>query len=118
MKIDDKLKLLHDCLLLKISSLDGKTELFFKENYKQSPNQYKISLNGVRYLMANNFRQGNIVFDIQLCPIEQLNNEDFIELTGSLDYRKSVVKQKVFLLHSSYGCKLISTYQKLFFTII
>jgi len=120
-QINDQIQVLHDSLLYGIYSLDDNVELFFCENFVHKPRKYKITLTQVEYLMANNFRQGNIVLDIDIFPIAQLADDILAELICGDKSKKVAFREKlsdrinIFKLSSSYGCDLFATFSTITF---
>ncbi|OPY88983.1 MAG: hypothetical protein A4E71_00108 [Smithella sp. PtaU1.Bin162] len=121
MNITDQMQVLHDSLLYAIYSFDNKVELYFCENFVPEPRKYKITLIEVTHLVANNFRRGNIVLDVDIFPVDKLEDDIWAELVcgsknSDVTFRKKLSEDiNVFRLLSSYGCDLFAMFAKITF---
>jgi hypothetical protein len=121
-KLDDYQSLVepdfHDGLLRGIF-IDNDYTLTVTCSNSDRVKDYRICLPKVKYLLADNFRQGNIVFNIYLfegkqCPLDLLRKVSDLGETRFDDTFNNLVTQiyeeKWVLIHlsPSYGCELFA----------
>jgi len=91
-------------------------QFFFRTREKQS---FVLRVSGLKSLRLNDFRQGNIIFDVLLREGTEVNLSDIVELYGFTDEDKAALKLEeahrealvVLEINPSYGasCQLLAT---------
>lgn len=95
---------------------NGGVQLFLSTDEQQS---FIFHLAGLRSLRLNDFRQGNIIFDVIVRAGDEVTSRDIVELFGFLDEEKALQKLEevhregliVLEINPSYGasCLMLAT---------
>jgi len=104
---------LHDNILYALLSLNHVVELYFTKT--SSEQVIKIVLRGVKYMIVEEFREGNIVLDARIYPVKQLDNQTCLKLICNHidkieESKKHLQEMDVFELNCSYGCTLYALF--------
>ena len=107
---------LHDSVLYALLSLNHVVELYFTKT--QHKKDVKIVLRGVKYMIVEDFREGNIVLDARIYPVKQLDNQTCLKLIcNNIDKieesKKSFQEMNVFEINCSYGCTLYILFDRI-----
>ena len=95
---------------------NGGVQLFLSTDEKQS---FILHVAGLRSLRLNNFREGNIIFDIVVRAGDEVTSRDMVELFGFSNDEKALQKLEgvhresliVLEINPSYGasCLMLAT---------